>query len=784
MKSYLSLIPISAKVHRRQNCMTLLCIIFAVFLVTVVFSMADMGVRMEKTTLLNKHGNWHIQLKNISESVTEQIGSRTDIAAMSWYDVINYNREDDYYIGDRKAVLYGVDEMYITDIRNCLAEGSYPQSDTEIMLSPNAKTVLGINIGDSVTINTPSGSMNYTVSGFGEDDVGSNSRYDTISTYMNQTAFYKICAMNDRELAPVYYVQFHENTEISKQIAGIKEQYGLTDENIDENAATLGSSGFSGNTTVQALYSAAVVLFVLILIAGVLMISSSINSNVAQRTKFFGMMRCIGMSRQQIIRFVRLEALNWCKTAVPVGVILGIVITWGLCAAIRFLVGGEFSDMPLFEVSPIGIISGVIVGIVTVLISARSPAKRAAKVSPVTAVSGNSESTKNMHHGVNTRFSKIETALGIHHAVSAKKNLLLMTSSFALSIILFLSFSVLIDLVGYLMPQPSNAFDISISSNDSSNSIDSELLDKISSMEGVKCVFGRRNCFDIPAEVNKDNQLSNTIDIISYDEYDLDCLTKDKELRKGSNISKVYGDSNYVLTTWDKDSPLEIGDKIRVDNEELEIAGMLKFDPFSSDGSMNGKITLITSRETFTRITGVTDYSLIMIQTTRDATDENVEAIRNAVGEEYTFSDQRDYQTTSTYIAFMLFVYGFLAIITLVTVLNIVNSISMSVSAKIKQYGAMRAVGMDERQITKMIAAEAFTYALSGCVVGCAVGLLISKLLYDNIITTHWNYATWSLPVIPIMIILLFVFVAAITAVYAPSKRIRNISVTETINEL
>jgi putative ABC transport system permease protein len=784
MKSYLSLIPISAKVHRRQNRMTLLCIIFAVFLVTAVFSMADMGVRMEKTTLLNKHGNWHIQLKNISEGVVEQIGSRTDIAAMSWYDVINYNREDDYYIGDRKAVLYGVDETYITDIRNCLSEGSYPQSDTEIMLSPNAKTALGINIGDSVTINTPSGSMNYTVSGFGEDDVGSNSLYDTISTYMNQTAFYKICAMNDRELAPVYYVQLHENTEISKQIAGIKEQYGLTDENIDENAATLGSSGFRGNTTVQALYSAAVVLFVLILIAGVLMISSSINSNVAQRTKFFGMMRCIGMSRQQIIRFVRLEALNWCKTAVPVGVILGIVITWGLCAALRFIVGGEFSDMPLFEVSPIGIISGVIVGVVTVLISARSPAKRAAKVSPVTAVSGNSESTKNMHHGVNTRFSKIETALGIHHAVSAKKNLLLMTGSFALSIILFLSFSVLIDLVGYLMPQPSNAFDISISSNDSSNSIDNALLDKISSMAGVKHAFGRRSCFDIPAEVNKDNQLSNTIDIISYDEYDLDCLTKDKELRKGSDISKVYGDSNYVLTTWDKDSPLEIGDKIQVGNEELEIAGMLKFDPFSNDSSTNGKITLITSGETFTRITGVTDYSLIMIQTTRDATDENVEAIRNAVGKEYTFSDQRDHRTTSTYIAFLLFVYGFLAIITLVTVLNIVNSISMSVSAKIKQYGAMRAVGMDERQITKMIAAEAFTYALSGCAVGCAVGLLISKLLYDNIITPRFNYATWSLPVIPIMIILLFVFVAAITAVYAPSKRIRNISVTETINEL
>ena len=34
MKSYLSLIPISAKVRKRQNRMTVLCIIISVFLVT------------------------------------------------------------------------------------------------------------------------------------------------------------------------------------------------------------------------------------------------------------------------------------------------------------------------------------------------------------------------------------------------------------------------------------------------------------------------------------------------------------------------------------------------------------------------------------------------------------------------------------------------------------------------------------------------------------------------------------------------------------------------------
>lgn len=48
MKSYLSLIPISAKIRRRQNRMTILCIVFAVFLVTANFSIADMMVRTER----------------------------------------------------------------------------------------------------------------------------------------------------------------------------------------------------------------------------------------------------------------------------------------------------------------------------------------------------------------------------------------------------------------------------------------------------------------------------------------------------------------------------------------------------------------------------------------------------------------------------------------------------------------------------------------------------------------------------------------------------------------
>ena len=56
MKSYLSMIPISAKVHKRQNRMTIWCIVIAAFLVTAVLSMTEMAVRQETNRLVAKHG--------------------------------------------------------------------------------------------------------------------------------------------------------------------------------------------------------------------------------------------------------------------------------------------------------------------------------------------------------------------------------------------------------------------------------------------------------------------------------------------------------------------------------------------------------------------------------------------------------------------------------------------------------------------------------------------------------------------------------------------------------
>lgn len=794
MKSYLSLIPISAKVRRRQNRMTHLCIIFAVFLVTAIFTMADMFVQSETANAKESGGNWHIRIDGLTAEQVAAIAQRSDVAAASWFDSVNLDRDRDYTISGVTTVLGGVEDAFRTDIMTYFPEEAGLE-DGEVILTPNARKFLGVAVGDSITLETPAGHYPLQVSGFRSD----STRYATdsgtgettallvtgeqVGAFVNFASYRQILNDNQDTGSPTYYIQFNDKANIRKALEEIKTQYGVAEEDIHEHLILMAAMGVSKNPMATQLYPVVVFFFLLVLTAGVLMIAGSLNSAIAQRTQFFGMMRCIGMSRRQVIWFVRLEALNWCKTAVPAGAALGTVAAWILCAFLRYFVGGEFSRMVVIGISIPGIVSGAAVGVLTVLIAAQSPAKKAAKISPVAAVSGNADSKKHKYRRANTSLMRIETALGVSHASSSGKNLLMMAGSFALSIILFLCFSVLVELLGCMMPTKSYSPDLSVSVDENEDLISHELVQTIREMPGVKYAFGRSYASAVPAQFSRQVD-RDWADVLSYDNLQLDWLPKDGDLKKGGDLEKVYGDQGYVLCIWDQNMPLTVGDTITLNGITVEIAGMIASNPFSNNGQTGGDVILICSEETYARLTGSDGLRIVDIQMTPDATDKDVEALHDLVRGSCDFRDRREEGDSNTFYAFALFIYGFLVVIALITILNIVNSISMSVSARTKQYGAMRAVGMDGGQLTKMIAAEASTYAATGCIAGCGIGLPLSRLLYDRLITSHFPYSTWTFPVSSVFVILLFVLAATFAAVRAPSRRIRNMAVTETINEL
>ena len=235
-----------------------------------------------------------------------------------------------------------------------------------------------------------------------------------------------------------------------------------------------------------------------------------------------------------------------------------------------------------------------------------------------------------------------------------------------------------------------------------------------------------------------------------------------------------------MMAVYNDAGHLNVGDKIKIGNNEVEVACVAS----EGVGSVSGATVVVCSEETYRNLTGEQDYATVSVITKSDISESEVEQIRD-LSDGYQFFDDREEknEVSGSYWVFRIAAYGFLAIISLITVLNIMNSISMSVSAKVKQYGAMRAVGMESRQVTKMITAEAVTYAACGTIAETALGLILHYLIYVKIVISHFG-GFWNIPFSTIGIIILLVMFSCIVAVHGPAKRMQSMAITETINEL
>ena len=237
--------------------------------------------------------------------------------------------------------------------------------------------------------------------------------------------------------------------------------------------------------------------------------------------------------------------------------------------------------------------------------------------------------------------------------------------------------------------------------------------------------YGRSFAYSLPASF--DGQTA-VINLVSYETYQFGWA--ESALLEGSLEAAERG--NGVLVEYNASCPVSVGDIMEIETSDgthqIPVAGLLSYTPFSK---VEGEENVICSEALFQKFTGERRYTIIDIQLTRDASDQNVEELRAMTDSNMTFSDQRmsNNEVRGAYYSFSMFVYGFLAIIALIAVFNVVNGIAMSVSARMKEYGAMRAIGMSPGQLTRMIAAETAVYVGGGVFIGCAAGLPLNWLL-------------------------------------------------------
>lgn len=84
------------------------------------------------------------------------------------------------------------------------------------------------------------------------------------------------------------------------------------------------------------------------------------------------------------------------------------------------------------------------------------------------------------------------------------------------------------------------------------------------------------------------------------------------------------------------------------------------------------------------------------------------------------------------------FIYSFIGVVTFVGILNMYNAINTNLNVRKKEIVTLITLGMEEKQINKMLLLESVICGLFSFVLGSTIGILTSYLIYFNTIDYLW----------------------------------------------
>jgi len=230
-----------------------------------------------------------------------------------------------------------------------------------------------------------------------------------------------------------------------------KDVYDFMKENNlrgDVNTDYLRFSGATGFYNLDTMIlSLASIIMALIIFGSVALIYNAFSISVSERTKQFGLLSSIGATKKQLRKTVFFEAFAVSVIGIPLGVISGI----GGIGVTLYFVGNKFRsifEIPIdlkVKVSAESVIIAIIVALVTVLISAYIPSKRATRITAVEAIRQNKD-IKAKAKTVKTskvmyKLFGLPGMLASKHYKRSKKKYRATVLSLFMSIVLFISAS-------------------------------------------------------------------------------------------------------------------------------------------------------------------------------------------------------------------------------------------------------------------------------------------------------------------------------------------------------
>ena len=580
-----------------------------------------------------------------------------------------------------------------------------------------------------------------------------------------------------------------------------------------------------GDNLNRTFISLVTIIIAIIVVGSVSLINNAFAISVSERSRYLGMLASVGATKRQKRNSVYFEGVMIGLISIPLGLIAGIggiAITLSLLNGILQNVLNLRTELTVV-VTPMSIILTIIISMLTIFISVFIPALRASRISAIDAIR-QTKDIKLSRKKVKTsklvrKIFGIEAEIGLKNLKRNKKRYNATIFSLVISIVLFLTISYFTNSLQKAaeMSNFNPEYDISVSLDQNFEQIDQDVIENIRSFEDVTDMNIIYYFGSIEGYVDK-SKLSSSLKERSKDFpdmledgkylYNIDVnVLEDEDLK--SYVEQISVDFNPLINSdhptailfnknhfYDMEKEkyveeeavnLDIGDKIALQYndwvtekryqlaEEVEIiAEETEQLPLGIYNSTNpGQFILIMSKSSIEKLVGDIDIETETSEMYIKSSDpmKTVEDLENIGINKDSIYNVYESKKNDEQFLFVLgvFVYGFITLITLITVSNIFNTISTSIALRKREFGMLKSVGMTPKGFNKMIHYESIFYGIKSLLYGLPISVIVMFLIYK---ATEFSYEyEFYLPWKSIGIVIVAVFlIVGIVMLYSSSK--------------
>ena len=589
------------------------------------------------------------------------------------------------------------------------------------------------------------------------------------------------------------------------------------------------------DSSVAFVYNMAAVVMVIIIITSAVCISNSFAISINQKTKQYGMLASIGATPRQIRKNVFFEAAFMGVIGIVAGIGGGLSASYILVVLSNKMLIDTFEMSIVYAPSLLGVLLSIVLAIVTIVLSALVPAIRASRMSPIMAIN-HSEDIKIKSKSLKTPklIGKVWGEGGVLAYKNMKRNkrkYRVITISIALSVSTFIALYGFMSLLTESVNRYANdKIDLRVymssyksMSVDEANKKVSNIVNRINNETNITDFTFARGFYaslkDEPKyssdykEVNKyeaglaeNNGYYISIISLGNEEYGkyIKKLGISKETAQSGGIlvdnTYQYINNGNDIKYFNIYDGYKAGDVLtyRIDTSnssksldnskssddttlyDIRIVALSNERPFGYDNAYTSYGYLIVSDDYMNRIdTKNTDSTLLNINC--DDPDKAQDILVNEfnIGQNYIFNAAQERRNDEKLILTMkIFLYGFIAIVSLIGITNIFNTVTTGMELRGKEFAMLQSIGMTKKEFDKMIRLESVFYGSKALIIGVVSGTILSYVIY---ISAGESQLKYTLPLLAIVMSVIVVIILLLGIMKYSIAQIRKQNIIETI---